>query len=100
MPRATAEQGLVRVAWPAPTKNDEQAILEPRLLPGTELKPNHKLPFRVDRDFARPEKTAYFFFGSGLGGAAGFKPAAASCKSLTAVAPNSYSAGSFSRFAT
>lgn len=100
MPCATAEEGMVRVCVAGSHNHDEQAILEARLLTGTALQPNDSLPFRVDWDLSAPGKTAYFFLGSGLGGAAGFKPAAASCKSLTAVAPNSYSAGSFSRFAT
>src|SRR5437016_2732536 len=44
-----------------------------------ESQPNRRWPFRGDPDFAVPVKTAYFFLGSGLAGAAGLKPAAASC---------------------
>ncbi len=51
-----------------------------------ESQPNRRWPFRGDPDFAVLVKTAYFFLGSGLAGAAGLKPAAASCKFLTAVA--------------
>ena len=82
----------------SPSQHDVHVIRRSRLLPRQNLGPNHHLPFRVF--FPVLMKTAYFFLGSGLAGAAGFKPAAASCKLLTAVALKAYSAGSVSRFAT
>ena len=82
-------------------KNDEQAILKAASFAGERTGAEPRLAVSRRLGFLRPaETTAYFFLGSGFGGAVGFKPAAASCKSLTAVALNSYNAGSFSRFAT